>query len=87
VGTQITGNVKDVSCDGKEMKITAAVRDMDFHLHVRNYSRISFDEGTPFQTGNFDPCAQLLGQVVEVTFIMVENKSYDGEIQSVEMKR
>jgi tetratricopeptide (TPR) repeat protein len=87
VGTQITGKVKDVSCDGKEMKITIAVRDVDFHLHAHNYSRISFDEGTLFQTGKFDPCTQLLGQVAEVTFIMVENKSYDGEIQAVEMKR
>jgi tetratricopeptide (TPR) repeat protein len=85
VSTQIAGKVKSVACEGREMKITVAVRDVDFDLHARDYSRISFNEGTPFESGKFDPCTQLLGRQAGVTFTMVENKPYDGEIQSVEI--
>jgi Flp pilus assembly protein TadD len=85
VSTQIAGKVKVVACEGKELKITVAVRDVDFNLHARNYSRISFDDGSPFQSGKFDPCTQLLGRQAEVTFNVVENKPYDGEIQSVDI--
>ena len=55
-------------------------------LIVRGYSRVSFSEGTAFESGKFDPCTQLSGRVAEFTFIMVENKPYDGEIQSVEIE-
>ena len=87
VSTQIAGKVKSVACEGREMKITVAVRDVDFDLHARDYSRISFNEGTPFESGKFDPCTQLLGRQAGVTFTMVENKPYDGEIQSVEIEK
>jgi tetratricopeptide (TPR) repeat protein len=87
VSTKIQGKVKDAACDGKEMKITVTVRDVDFDLHARDYSRVSFNAGTPFESGKFDPCTQLRGRDAEVTFIMVENKPYDGEIQSVEIEQ
>ena len=87
VSTKIQGRVKDVACEGKEMKVTVNVRDVDFDLHARDYSRVSFSEGTPFESGKFDPCTQLSGRDAEFTFIMVENKPYDGEIQSVEIEQ
>jgi tetratricopeptide (TPR) repeat protein len=87
VSTKIEGKVKEVVCDGKEMKITLTVREVDFDLHARDYSRVSFSEGTPFESGKFDPCTQLSGHDAEFTFIMVENKPYDGEIQSVEIEK
>jgi len=87
VSTKIAGKVKDVACNGKEMTITVTVRDVDFDLHARDYSRVSFSEGAPFDTGKFDPCTQLSGRDAEVRFIMVENKPYDGEIQSVEIEK
>lgn len=69
------------------MKVTVSVRDVDFDLHARDFSRLSFNEGTPFESGKFDPCTQLSGRDAEFTFIMVENKPYDGEIQSVEIEQ
>jgi tetratricopeptide (TPR) repeat protein len=87
VSTKIQGKVKDVACEGTEMKVTVNVRDVEFDLHARDYSRVSFSEGTPFESGKFDPCTQLSGRDAEFTFIMVENKPYDGEIQSVEIEK
>jgi tetratricopeptide (TPR) repeat protein len=87
VSTKIQGRVKDVACEGREMKVTVSVRDVDFDLHARDFSRLSFNEGTPFESGKFDPCTQLSGRDAEFTFIMVENKPYDGEIQSVEIEQ
>ncbi|HYL68986.1 MAG TPA: DUF1570 domain-containing protein [Candidatus Limnocylindria bacterium] len=85
--TKITGQVKTVTCGGKEMNVTVSVRNVDFDLHARDYSRVSFSEGTPFESGKFDPCTQLSGHDAEFTFVMVENKSYNGEIQSVEIEK
>ena len=87
VSTKIQGKVKDVACEGTEMKVTVNVRDVDFDLHARDYSRVSFSEGTPFESGKFDPCTQLIGRDAAFTFVMVENKPYDGEIQSVEIEK
>jgi tetratricopeptide (TPR) repeat protein len=87
VTTKITGRVKTVACEGKEMTVTVSVRDVDFDLHARDYSHVSFSEGAPFETGKFDPCTQLSGHDAEFNFVMVENKSYDGEIQSVEIEK
>jgi len=87
VSTKIQGKVKDVSCDGKEMKLTVSVREVDFDLHARDYTRVSFSEGAPFESGKFDPCKQLSGRDAAFTFIMVENKPFDGEIQSVEIEQ
>jgi tetratricopeptide (TPR) repeat protein len=87
VNTKIEGKVKDATCDGKELRISLEVREVDFDLHARDYSRVNFNEGTPFENGMFDPCTQLKGQDVEVTFITVENRPYDGEILSVEIEK
>ena len=87
MSTKIQGKVKDVSCDGKEMKLTVSVREVDFDLRARDYTRVSFSEGAPFESGKFDPCKQLSGRDAAFTFIMVENKPFDGEIQSVEIEQ
>jgi tetratricopeptide (TPR) repeat protein len=87
VTTKIDGHVKEVACDGKEMKVTVIVRDAEFDLHARDYTRVTFSERVPFEAGKFDPCTQLSGHSAEITFTMGEKKSYGGEIQSVEIEK
>jgi tetratricopeptide (TPR) repeat protein len=87
VTTTSEGTVKAVQCDGKELKITLTVRDVDFKLRARDYTRIEIQEEVAFQTGNFDPCTQLNGKDAKVTYVMVEKKSYDGEIQAIEVEQ
>jgi len=87
VTTTAEGTVKVVQCSGKELKITFTVRGVDFKLHARDYTRIEMQEDVPFQTGEFDPCTQLEGKDAKVTYVLVEKKSYDGEIQGIEVEQ
>jgi hypothetical protein len=85
VTTTSDGTVKDVKCDGKELRLTLTVRNVDFKLHARDYSRVEIQEQVAFQTGEFNPCTQLSGKEAAVTYVLVEKKPYDGEIQAIEV--
>jgi len=85
VTTTSEGLVKEVRCEGKELRITFAVRDVEFKLHARDYTRLEIEEEVAYQTKNYDPCAKLNGHHAIVTYVLVEKKPYDGEIQAIEV--
>src|ERR1700733_1543165 len=80
------GGVSDVTCSGVEMRLKIAARNGTFRLHARDYTRVDISEDVPFQAGEFKPCTELDGKTAKITFITVEHKSYDGEIQSIEVE-
>jgi hypothetical protein len=86
VTTTAEGTVKEARCSGKELQITLAVRDVEFKLHARDYTRVEIQEEAAFQTGAFDPCTQLSGHDAKVTYVLTQKKSYDGEIQAIEVE-
>jgi hypothetical protein len=65
------------------LKISAGNR--KFKLHSRDYTRVEISEDVPFQTGEFNPCTELDGKTAKITFVTVDGKRYDGEIQSMEV--
>lgn len=83
VATTSEGIVKEVRCDGKELRITFVVRDVEFKLHARDYTRLEIDEGTALQTRTYNPCTKLNGHQATVTYVLVEKKPYDGEMQAI----
>jgi hypothetical protein len=85
VTTTSEGIVKEVRCDGKELRITFAVRDVEFKLHARDSTRLEIEEEVAYQTKNYDPCTKLNGHNAIVTYVLVEKRSYDGEIQAIEV--
>jgi hypothetical protein len=54
-------------------------------LHARDATRVQFEQDVAFDAGDFQPCKQLSGRQVKITFVMVDGKTYDGEIQGVEV--
>jgi hypothetical protein len=80
------GGISDVTCSGVEMRLKIAARNGTFRLHARDYTRVDVSEDVPFQAGEFKPCTELDGKTAKVTFVTVEHKSYDGEIQSIEVE-
>jgi len=86
VTTTAEGAVKSAQCSGKELRVTISVRDVDFRLRARDYTRIEIQEDVAFQAVDFDPCTQLNGKDAKITYVMVENKNYDGEIQAIEVE-
>jgi hypothetical protein len=85
VSTADEGTVKSANCTGNELRLVFLDHDVELNLRARDYTRISIEEDVPFQTGQFNPCAQLSGHDAKITFILIEGKTYDGEIQSIEV--
>ncbi|MGA8223589.1 MAG: hypothetical protein WB780_18210 [Candidatus Acidiferrales bacterium] len=81
--TTSDGRVKKVHCDGKELLITFVVREVEFNLHARDYTRMDIDEGTAMPTGTYDPCTKLTGHDATVTYVLIEKKPCDGEMQAI----
>lgn len=80
------GGISDVTCSGVEMRLKIAASNGTFRLHARDYTRVDISEDVPFQAGEFKPCTELDGKTAKITFVTVERKSYDGEIQSIEVE-
>ena len=80
------GAVSDVTCAGVEMRLKIAAPNGTFRLHARDYTRVDISEDVPFQAGEFKPCAELDGKTAKITFVTVEHKTYDGEIQTIEVE-
>ena len=81
----LSGRVTAVACDKGEMRLTLLVRESEFELHARDYTRVHFDQAVPFDTGEFQPCAQLKDHDATIEYVVTEKEKYDGEIQSVEV--
>jgi hypothetical protein len=85
VTTTDEGTVKLASCAGNELDLVFLDHDVEFNLRARDYTRVSIEEDVPFQAGKFDPCTQLSGHDAKITFVILEGKAYDGEIQAIEV--
>ena len=85
VSATLSGRVTAVACDKGEMRLTLLVRESEFELHARDYTRVHFDQAVPFGAGEFQPCAQLKNHDATIEYVVTEKEKYDGEIQSVEV--
>jgi hypothetical protein len=85
VTASLSGKVTNVTCNGNDLRMTLLVRETEFDLHARDYTRVHFEEAVPFETGEFQPCTQLKDHDAIVGYVVMEKQIYDGEIQSVEV--
>jgi len=81
------GEVSDVKCSGVEMMLKISASNGKFKLHARDYTRVEISEDSPFQSGEFKPCVELGGKTAKITFVTVDRKAYDGEIQTIEVEK
>jgi len=82
------GRVTDVTCTGNEMLVKISAANRPFTLHARNYSRLTYDDDrAAFENRDFPACTQLKGRTASIEFIVVANKPYDGEMQTVEIEK
>jgi tetratricopeptide (TPR) repeat protein len=87
VTTAAEGNVTQVLCNGHELTLNLDAGDKTLILHARDATRVQFEQDVAFDAGNFEPCTQLKGRQAKITYVVVEGKSYDGEIQGVEVEK
>jgi hypothetical protein len=85
--TTAEGKVTDVTCTGHEMQLNILVQGATAALHARDYSRIEVEQEVSFQTGDFNPCTDLKDKNALITFVVIDHKSYTGEIQRIEVEK
>jgi tetratricopeptide (TPR) repeat protein len=85
VTTSAEGDVEQVSCTGNEMLLKLDADEALFTLHARDSTRVPVEQDVTFDAGDFKLCSQLQGHSAKITFVVVDGKTYDGEIQSVEV--
>lgn len=81
------GDVTHVLCNGNELTLSIDAGERSFVLHARDATRVQFQQDVAFDAGNFQPCTQLKGRQVKITFVVVDGKDYQGEIQEVEVEK
>jgi tetratricopeptide (TPR) repeat protein len=81
------GDVTQVVCTGNELILHLNAGERSFILHARDATRVQFEQDVAFDAGDFQPCTQLNGKQVKITFVVVSGKGYDGEIQGVEVEK
>ncbi len=85
VTTSAEGNVAQVACQGIEVMVKLDAGDASFTLHARDANRVPVEQDLAFDSGDFRICTQLQGHSAKITFVVSDSKTYDGEIQSVEV--
>jgi len=85
VSVTLEGKVTAVTCNGNELVMTLVVRETEFELHARDYTRVQFEEAVPFENGQFNPCTQMKDHEASVDYVVTDKEKYDGEIQAVEV--
>ncbi len=83
------GNVSVAACSGAELHITVDVGGgFSTRLRAANYHRVEFlAAAAATLPDNFQPCTQLRGRTVEVKYVVVTGKPYEGEILSIQIQR
>ena len=79
------GIATHAQCDGNELSLKLTAGANSLVLHARDATRVQFEQDVAFDTGDFQPCTQLNGRLLKITFVVVSGKDYDGEIQGVEV--
>jgi hypothetical protein len=85
VTTSAEGTVAHVGCQGSEIMVKLDTGDSSFTLHARDATRVPIEQDVAFDSGDFHICTQLQGHSAKITFVVADGKTYDGEIQSVEV--
>ena len=81
------GIATHAQCDGNELTLRLSAGPNSLVLHARDATRVQFEQDVAFDTGDFQPCTQLNGRALKITFVVVSGKDYDGEIQEVEVEK
>ena len=83
--TSAEGRVMSLTCTERQMMLTLQAGAKTLQLHSTDYSRIELQQETAFDKGDFAVCTGLKGRHAIVTFVVANQKSYYGEIQTIEV--
>jgi hypothetical protein len=82
----MTGTISDVNCTAApELKITLKAQTIVMKLHADDMSHLSVKPAT-ISSGKSGSCASLRGRNARISYMLVTEKAWDAEIQTIELK-
>jgi tetratricopeptide (TPR) repeat protein len=80
----VEGKALDVACNANDMKLTLALADgHSLVLHASDYTKIRYLAGTNSSLGDMDPCSEMKGRSVKITYAETQKQSFAGEMQTI----
>lgn len=78
------GKVADVTCRDNDMQLRLALDgDKFLVLHASDYTKINYLAGTTSSMGDMEPCTQMKGRSVRITYAETQQKKFAGEMQTI----
>lgn len=80
----VEGKVADVTCDDNDMQLRLAVApDKLLVLHATDYTKINYLAGANSSLGDLEPCSEMKGRSVKITYAETQQKKFTGEMQTI----
>jgi tetratricopeptide (TPR) repeat protein len=83
----MVGTIADVSCvDAPQIEITLKAQTILMHLHAADVAQLAIKSPGTGSLAKNAACSGLRGRIARVTYQLVPDKKWDGEIQTVELR-
>lgn len=83
----MVGTITDVSCaDAPQIQITVKAQTIVMHLHAADVAQLTIKPSGTISLARSAACTGLRGRSARVSYQLVSDKKWDGEIQAVELR-
>jgi tetratricopeptide (TPR) repeat protein len=83
----MVGTISEVSCtDSPQIQITLKALTIVMHLHAADVAKLAIKTSGSGSLAKNAVCTGLRGRNVRVSYLLVPDKTWDGEIQSIEFR-
>ena len=83
----MVGTITDVNCSGApQVQITLKSQTITMKLHADNLEKVSIKSAGSTAPSKGTTCSSLRGRTVRVSYLLVSQKAWDGEMQAVEFR-
>jgi tetratricopeptide (TPR) repeat protein len=83
----MTGTIATVSCaDSPQIKITLKAQTIEMHLHSGDIAHLTIKSAQPGTQAKGGACTSLRGRNARVSYTLVSDKAWDGEIETIELR-
>jgi len=77
------GKVAGVTCKGNDMRLTLATHDKPLVFHSNDYTKITYLAGANSSLGDLEPCSELKGRAVTITYAVSNQKQFAGDMRTI----
>jgi len=83
----MVGTIAEVNCaSAPQVQVTLKSQTITMKLHADNLEKVSFKAAGSASPGKAATCAGLRGRTARISYFLVSERPWDGEIQVVEFR-